>query len=293
MASAAICAPVDARVSYARELWFTMHHSYRPNLATMSLRAYYDDSGTDAASPITVIGGPVMSYEAFVEFEEKWSLLLESYCIPPPLHMKDFYQKGKHGGLPTDVKRELFGKVAKLINEYKFFSISVGVSQADFNAALTEDIRRKLIGPYAFAFFSAILANRSICDQSTQYKKQTISYLLDSGSAGTGQLLAAHGIIANLEKTKGDFRNVGSMTFDTDDRVSALQAADVVAWSARRRANGILEGDYSPLNEVLSVPSHSHIPITENGIKYLSKPIMNWIYLKGKMPSLGEIVTWS
>ena len=81
------------------------------------------------------------------------------------------------------------------------------------------------------------------------------------------------------------------MTFDTDDRVSALQAADVVAWSARRRANGILEGDFSPLNEVLSVPSHSHIPITENAIKFISKPILNWVYSKGEMPSLRDIVT--
>ena len=293
MASAAFCTPVDTRVSYARELWFTMHHSYRPDLAAMPLEAYYDDSGTDATSRTTVIGGPVMSEQAFVEFEEKWSLLLESYDIPHPLHMKDFFQKGKHGGLPTNVKRELFGKVAKLINKFKFFSISVGVSQVDFNAAIEGKIRQKLIGPYAFAFFNAVITNRKICSQSTLYKKRTISYLLDHGSAGKSQLLAAHGVIANLEQSQGGFRNIGSMAFDTDDRVSALQAADVIAWSARRRANGMLEEEFSPLNEALSEPYHSHTTITKNEIKFISKPILNWVYSKGEMPSLRNIVTWS
>ena len=84
------------------------------------------------------------------------------------------------------------------------------------------------------------------------------------------------------------------MAFDTDDRVSALQAADVVAWSARRRSvYGRIEGAFAPLEEVLSETQekrHKHIDIPVEGIKSFAKPIVNWINLKGEMPSLRDIL---
>ena len=263
----------------------------------MALTAYYDDSGTDAASPVTVIGGPVMSERAFVEFEEKWSLLLESYEIPPPLHMKDFYQKGKHGGLSTDIKMELFGKAAGIINEFKLFSLSISVPQQVFNSVLPKEVRKKLIGPYALAFFCAVLANRDFLNASKLYGNRTISYLVDHGTKERWQLLAAWDAVKEASISQGGSRNTGSIAFDTDARISALQAADVVAWSARRRSvNGQLEREFAPLGKVLDESpsgSHCHVSIPLEGIERFSKPIMNWIYLKGKMPSLGEIITWS
>jgi hypothetical protein len=44
------------------------------------------------------------------------------------------------------------------------------------------------------------------------------------------------------------------MGFDTDDRVPALQAADVLAWSARRRqVDGTLAGEFAPLQDALTL----------------------------------------
>ena len=275
-------------------LWWLMHHSYLPNRATMALTAYYDDSGSDAASPITVIGGPVMSHEAFLEFEDKWSQLLDSYGIPHPLHMKDFSQHGKHAGLSTEVKRELFGKVARLINDLKLFSTSIGVPQPEFNSALPQKYRGKRLGPYVLAFLCAVLTNKSLCDQSILYGERTIAYLVDHGSAGKGQILDAHTAIVEIERSRGGIRNTGSLAFDVDDRVSALQAADVVAWSARRRAfYGGLREEFAPLEEVLSEPpdgNHKHISIPPEGIKRFTTPIKNWIDLKGEMASLRDII---
>ena len=106
----------------------------------MPLNAYYDDSGTDAASKVTVIGGPVMSEGAFMDFDGDWIQLLDFYRISPPLHMKDFSGRGKHSGLSVGVRRELFGKAASLINEYKLFSVSIGISQPAFNSLLPRKI---------------------------------------------------------------------------------------------------------------------------------------------------------
>ena len=276
------------------DIWWVMHRSYLPNNATMALTAYFDDSGSDTASAITVIGGPVMSRQACLEFQSEWSQMLDLYDILHPLHMKDFPQGGKHARLPKGIKSEMFGKAARIINGFKLFSISIGVPQPEFNATLPEKVRKRLIGPYALAFFCAVLANRSICDQSALYGEQAISYLVDDGSVGKGQLMKAHTEIVKLETSTGGVRNTGSIDFDVDDQVSALQAADVVAWASRRKAvYGQLRGDFVPLEEVLSGPpngSHVHIPIPLEGIEQVATPIMNWIDREGQIPSLSDII---
>ena len=271
-----------------------MHHSYRPDLAAMPLKAYYDDSGTDDSSQVTVLSGPVMSEQAFVEFEGKWSLLLDSYEIPHPLHMKDFSGGGKHSSLSFGTKREIFGKAAGLINGHKFFSVSIGIPQQLFDFLLPKKVRKRQFGPYVLAFISAVLANKAVLDKSKLYGNRTISYLVDDGSAGKGQLLEAHSAVVDAEMSKGKFRHTGSVAFDTDDRVSALQAADMIAWAARRRAvRGPLTGEFAPLEELLSETQevkHKHIDIPVEGIKQYTKPIINWLRLKGKMPLLRDII---
>ena len=159
-----------------------LHHSYSPDLATMPLKAYYDDSGTDDSSQVTVLSGPVMSEQAFVEFEGKWSLLLDSYEIPHPLHMKDFSGGGKHSSLSFGTKREIFGKAAGLINGHKFFSVSIGIPQQLFDSLLPKKVRKRQFGPYVLAFISAVLANKAVLDKSKLYGNRTISYLVDDGS---------------------------------------------------------------------------------------------------------------
>ena len=260
----------------------------------MALTAYYDDSGTDAASQVTVLAGPVMSEQAFVEFEEKWSLLLESYEIPPPLHMKDFSGGGKHSSLSFGTKRELFGKAAGIINQYKLFSVSIGIPQVLFDSLLLKKIRKRQFGPYVLAFISAVLVNKAVLDKSKLYGKRTISYLVDDGSSGKGQLKDVHSEIVEIEKSRGGIRKTGSMAFDVDDRVSALQAADVIAWAARRRAvRGPLSGAFAPLEKVLSETQeerHKHLDIPVEGIQQFTKPIINWLSSKGEMPLLRDII---
>ena len=260
----------------------------------MPLKAYYDDSGTDAASQVTVLAGPVMSEQAFVEFEEKWSLLLESYEIPHPLHMKDFSGGGKHSSLSFGTKRELFGKAAGIINQYKLFSVSIGIPQVLFDSLLPKKVRKRQFGPYVLAFISAVLVNKALLDKSKLYGKRTISYLVDDGCAGKGQLLEAHSVVVGAGVGKRKFRHTGSITFDTDDRVSALQSADMVAWAARRRAVcGPLTGAFAPLEEVLSEAQeerHKHIDISEEGVQQFTTPIKNWLIFNGEMPSLRDII---
>jgi hypothetical protein len=266
--------------------------------ATPVLRAYYDDSisGTDDVSPITAIGGPVMSHDRFVQFNDKWLKMLYRYRICPPLHMQDFVRpSGKHIGMYPELKLSLL-EAADIINEGKLYSVSAGIPNTEFNALIPEEVRKRLIGPYALAPFCAIQMNQYVARKAQDHDLM-ISYLIDSGSSYPEQLLRAHGVLLEHERSKG-VSHTGAIGFDTDSHVSALQAADIIAWSARRReVYGALEGDFAPLAAVLEENhdpssgwrgSHAHVNIPREGLEMWSKPILAWLYETGKPPSFED-----
>ena len=256
------------------------------------MTSYLDDSVTDGASGVVTIGGPVFSRIQSKAFSNRWKTLLGKHRVDEPLHMTDFSgPMGKHRGMYPEMKLALFQGLVNLINEHKSYSISVMVSQADFTSQLTKEVQKTLIGPYALAFFSAIVVNNEWARR--QNPGNRVAYLIDEGSSHTEQLLSAHAVIASVEKTPGEFCYTGTIAFDTDDRFPALQAADVIAWAARRKQiHGSLSEEFEPLNEVLSQkkPSHVNIPIHPRGIKMLADPINLWIARRGSIPTLADVI---
>jgi len=129
-----------------------------------------------------------------------------------------------------------------------------------------------------------------------------MSYLIDDGFRYPEQLRGAHSILLETEKRKGGFRHTGAMGFDTDERVVALQAADVIAWSARRKEiDGQLTNEFAPLEKVLSgdpaIPekarragAHRHISILEKGIEDFAKTVNTWLEETGKPPDYEDFL---
>lgn len=55
-----------------------------------------------------------------------------------------------------------------------------------------------------------------------------------------------------------NFLGLGSLTFDKDDCVPALQAADVIAWAVRRRATGYeFNAGFEPIEATLNERGHT------------------------------------
>lgn len=213
------------------------------------------------------------------------------YDLRPPLHMSDFTRMGEYAGLYPEFKRALFADVSKLINEHKVYSISIAISQTEFATELPAQIRRDLIGPYALAFFSAVALNQAVAERIPYEGK--IAYLLDEGFGYIDQLKEAHAVIVNIEKQSGR-PHTGRLEFRSDDAVPMLQAADAIAWAARRRQlDGALREGFEPLNEALVEdrrPSHAHVRIPPHGIKMLADPINAWINRRGIVPSLADVI---
>jgi hypothetical protein len=259
----------------------------------LGLCAYLDDSGSDDGSELVTCGGPVMSRIDSKAFSGRWARMLARYKVTPPLHMADFVEWGKYSTWYPEIKRALFRDVSTRINEHKLYSISIAIPQTDFKEELIEDVRMKLVGPYAFAFFSVIAANQALSEKLRSGPVR-ISYLVDQGFGHQQQLSEAHAGIANLEIKAGGFRHTGPLAFEADNDVPALQAADVVSWASRRKElGGVLPEGFEPLQEVLREDlnrPHRTIPIPRGGIKMLADPINAWIARKGDAPALGDII---
>jgi hypothetical protein len=237
------------------------------------------------------IGGPVFSRIQLNAFSKRWSKLLHRYRIPEPLHMVDFVRPhGKHIGVHREMKESLFRDASALINGHKLYSLSISIPQQEFRSFLPEEISKAIAGPYAFAFFTAVLFNQGMAEKK-QFGER-IAYLVDRGSAHPEQLIAAHATIQRVEQQSHRRRRTADLDFDTDDRAQALQAADLVVWSARRKESGNLGDEFTPLNQVLSEdkPPHCHVPIPLEGIMMLAEPIYHWIARHGSLPALSDIV---
>jgi hypothetical protein len=255
----------------------------------LALTSYLDDSGSDDLSPITAIGGLVMSKDAFTDFSASWSKMLRSYRVEQPLHMKEFLGNGLYAGMYPEIKVALFTEVTDLIMAHRLYSMSVAVPQIDFQELLSAEVRKKLIGPYAMAFFCVVMTTHDISSRSVVYARENVAYLLDSGFPFSDQLIQAHFAIVDRYRKKGESCFVGAMAFEKDDRVPALQAADAIAWSARKRAiDGNLPAQFAPL-EQLFVDFHAEIKLDSSAIRMMATPINNWLSL-GVMPTLSQMI---
>jgi hypothetical protein len=299
----ALQAPVNESEEYIDDLWFTLHHSEDDDCLVLGLHCHLDDSGSDDGSLLVTCGGPVMARAQFKEFSRRWSLMYQrnrfvGYDLEPPLHMSDFVNMGKYAGLLPEFKRHFFLDVSRIVNEHKLYSISIAISQTDFNNELSEEVRKNLIGPYAFAFFSVVAANQSLSEMLMERTGPLrFGYLVDLGFGHQEQLVEAHRVVVNNEISSGRFRSTRALTFDADDNVPMLQAADAIAWASRKKELlGTLPEGFEPLEELLrehptSPPTpHVTIRIPPEGIRMLANPINNWIFKNGAVPKLSDIV---
>lgn len=230
-------------------LWFLIHHSLSDNRRSVVFTCYVDDSGTEKQSKIVVLGGCVLDRENFRRFDDRWSKMLRRYRIGA-LHMTDFVRPfGKHVGMYPELKIALFTEAVKTINSRKDSSISVALRHAEYKESVPIEVYRKTIGPYGVAFIHLALFNARVAEHH-DYPDQ-IAYLVDEGSAFAEEIRVGHLFVKSWEASNTASVRTGALAFDSDERVSVLQGADVVAWSARRHFSGDgLDNEFTPLRDI-------------------------------------------
>jgi hypothetical protein len=101
-----------------------------------------------------------------------------------------------------------------------------------------------------------------------------IAYILDAGNSKAHHIVRAHGEVIQMQNEIN--WNAGSLHFEDDRDFGLLQAADVIAWGARRRdQNQPFPRGMEPIKRILDRDSfHAEKDFEQNWMKEMSDKIM-------------------
>jgi len=236
-----------------------MHGSGGSLQETAAVRLYLDESGgPDPGTPQAIVGGMLINYSRFLSFEDVWEGILERHGIAPPLHMKEFARPdGALASIPDSCRFELFTEIAEAINYHKIYSISAITGNDDYRRYVSKEVRDKF-GVYGMGFLLAATMNHKMA-QAHRYTGR-IPFILDTGNPKKGQIAKAHEEMILIQRQV--FLHVGGLHFEDDRDFGILQAADVIAWGARRRASKKPFGiGLTPIERILD-SDRGHVEMT-------------------------------
>ena len=231
---------------------------------------YVDESSTDdKVLPHGVLGAVLFNRNGFVAFDPEWSDLLERYGIEPPLHMSEFGRHGKHGHFDRRQRACLIGEAVHLINTYKIISLSTWLHNRLWEQCMDSAIRRAY-SVYAMCFMGMVVRNRNNADHN--HFQGRIAYLFDDGNSKKHHIRKAHSV---LRESEFDSRlRLGSLTFEHDTFVTGLQAADMVAWTERRRRGGHpFRNGFESLEALFSDEHHLETEMTPTILRELNEAL--------------------
>ncbi|MGD0232397.1 MAG: DUF3800 domain-containing protein [Syntrophorhabdales bacterium] len=240
-----------SRRDYLEGVWWVLHRSDDPDKKAVVMTCYLDDSGTDNQGPVAVSGGILVNKANFLHFDEKWTFLLDRYKVRDHkdnrrLHMKDFRSTNKH--LSRREQRALFLGLSDLINSHKYISVAATLTHDQFKTLVHDEIKEHT----GMHFFCFLLCAFHVHGQAEYMKfNERIAFLLEHQEEHEEEILRAHG--QWIRRQEQQELHMGTLGF-SDEKFSALQAADVVAWGVRRQLSGLpFPFEFEPILDILRV----------------------------------------
>jgi hypothetical protein len=244
-----------------------------------AVRLYLDESGgDDPGTPHAVVGGVLIRHSFLLHFEDEWDQMLDAHGITPPVHMREFGTHGRFANISPCCRREFFLEIAELINCHKIASMAATLGNEEYKANVDEKVREEF-SVYGMCFILAAVMNHKLAATKSYGKR--IAFILDTGNPHKDHVVKAHATM--IEWQKDSFLNVGGLYFEDDRNLGILQAADIVAWGARRRRTGKPFGyAFEPINSILNrQEGHGEADWKAGWLKEVSEAVMKR-YLKAK-----------
>jgi hypothetical protein len=244
-------------------IWWVFHHSDDPNKMAVTFTCYIDESGTDGDSPVAVVGGVVLTKSQFCWLDVAWRKCLSEHHMTWPLHMREFGPRGKLKDVRSEERRALFADAVKIINDNKSFSVVSTLNSAMYRAAFDKISNLSMYG----ACFANLTMLNGESAQKSGYNDD-LAYVLDDNNNYKHQIVEAYPLLrkSNLK--------AGSLTFDSDEILAALQVADVVSWSTRRKQTIGLNSGFEPLADLFN-DEHFEVPYEPEWMAEVAKKLLS------------------
>ena len=223
-----------SRREYAKESWFSMHHSYNPTAMSLFVRCYLDESGTHDQSKHAVVAGLLLDRNGFLSLDDEWVKLLPKHRVKAPLHMSKFDDDNRDASLSDGERRDFFKEAVEVINKHKKYSIAAILTQSQYDRVITPTVER-MYSQYAFCFMACVYTNHNIL--TAVKHKDRVPYWVHRGNPRKADIRRAEDSLWQLQDN-GEECHFDSVTFK-DSELASMQAADMIAWGVRRKLHGL------------------------------------------------------
>ncbi len=237
----------------------TINSSYTKSAP--AVHCYLDESATDGSTQIAVVGGIVTNSSLLKGLDSEWMAMITDYpALPSGIHMKDFGRDGPLRNMPLADRLSLFERAVSIIEKHSIYTLATTLEYRRYQALLPDEVK-SVMSMYAMTFMGCVIANREIALNKGLISP--IAYKMDSGNPYAKHVCDAHLGILRIQDNYP--MNVGSLDFEDDEKVPALQAADLICWASRRKAtDGSFKRGYRNLEALLSSKIHIAIELPDS-----------------------------
>ena len=200
---------------------------------------YFDESGTNADSPVVVVAGWISTDIQWERFSHEWEEVLRGAELTPPVfHMTDFESRhGPYRDWSEDKGLRILQRLQGLLRRRARQPIIAAVVKADYVQAQAAG-RTPTLSPYGFAVMECIKLVGKWADSSHHH--EPIAYFFEHGAPNRGYVVAAMERVEVVPEFRRRFR-YGSWWFGFKDQILPLQAADFLAYEIYKESiSGLL-----------------------------------------------------
>ena len=207
----------------------------------LMLKAFIDDSHSGPTGPVFVLAGYISTAEKWASFAEKWQAILDE---PPKLEyfkmVEAFNRRDQFEGWDVDARDVRLKAFVDTINDYAMEGVVSILPLEPFNRIFFSNFPSKrfwrLFERLYFVSFYGIMATVFHYMEVRQIDGK-VDFIFDKGNEAPVNILWAYDSFVN--SAPADIRrHIGALTpvFEDDKNRDflPLQAADMLAWQARR-----------------------------------------------------------
>lgn len=251
----------ESPAARTRSLVIWIHPAKRKGRQPLMLYAYFDDSGTDEDNGYCVVAGFLSSFEQWEAFSEEWSALLADSDVERFHATEAANRKGAFEGKTPGEVNAIVDGLCDITSRHAICRVAAGLPWEVYKRELQGRVNRQYDHPYLLCFSLVCNALRFI--KSRLIIPEPLHIVMHR------QPKLGHRA-ADFWHTKIDPENrvATSFTFGDDMQYVPIQAADMVAWLARRMSVG-MPVDSEPYAKLNRLPTATPWFYDETGTKLI------------------------
>jgi hypothetical protein len=242
----------------------------------LKMKAYLDDSGTDANSPVVIVGGLLGLAEDWDKLNAAWRAKLDSpYPGKPPIPFfslgKCFHRKRPFEDYDRPERDALRADFRKLIASSDLRNLSFAIPVAIWDELVVPPCRSYLGSALEACFHGFIEHAVDIVRPVTNSDRIRIEFVFDKGGAKGRRVRE---LASWFEKDKGRYAQVELIRFERVADHPGLQAADTIAtesyWNVQSYLrDGDLSGATAQFQQLCTEMAGEGFYLDREGIKAL------------------------